>query len=97
MTWAFEFEDQPYFAGYRELATNGLDKPVLNAVPNVRHAGRPARRGNQFGALETEQVVREGVRAQPEINAIATRKAHEIEVLVWNYHDDDLPADAGIN
>ena len=30
VTWSFEFEDQPYFAGYRELATNGIDKPVLN-------------------------------------------------------------------
>ena len=30
MTWAFEFEDQPYFAGFRSLATNGIDKPVLN-------------------------------------------------------------------
>ena len=24
------FEDQPYFAGFRDLATNGIDKPVLN-------------------------------------------------------------------
>ena len=30
LTWAFEFEDQPYFAGFRDLATNGIDKPVLN-------------------------------------------------------------------
>jgi xylan 1,4-beta-xylosidase len=30
LTWAFEFEGQPYFDGYRTLATNGIDKPVLN-------------------------------------------------------------------
>ncbi|HEX2853889.1 MAG TPA: beta-xylosidase [Opitutaceae bacterium] len=30
LTWAFEFEDQPYFAGFRALATNGVDLPVLN-------------------------------------------------------------------
>src|SRR5581483_5610209 len=30
LTWAFEFEQQPYFAGFRTLATNGIDKPVLN-------------------------------------------------------------------
>ena len=30
LTWAFEFEGQPYFAGFRSLATNGIDKPVLN-------------------------------------------------------------------
>ena len=31
VTWAFEFENQPPFEGFRELATNGIDKPVLNA------------------------------------------------------------------
>jgi xylan 1,4-beta-xylosidase len=30
LTWAFEFEAQPYFAGFRDLATNGIDKPILN-------------------------------------------------------------------
>ena len=30
VTWAFEFEDQPYFAGFRVLASNGIDHPVLN-------------------------------------------------------------------
>src|SRR5262249_57080959 len=30
LTWAFEFEDQPYFAGFRVLASNGIDLPVLN-------------------------------------------------------------------
>lgn len=30
LTWAFEFEEQPYFAGFRVLATNDIDLPVLN-------------------------------------------------------------------
>jgi hypothetical protein len=30
LTWAFEFEGQPYFDGLRTLATNGVDKPILN-------------------------------------------------------------------
>ncbi len=30
VTWAFEFEDQPYFAGFRVLASNGIALPVLN-------------------------------------------------------------------
>ena len=25
---------------------------------------------------------------------IAARKEHEVEILIWNYHDDDLPAAA---
>lgn len=31
VTWAFLFEDRPWFDGFRDLATNGVDKAVLNA------------------------------------------------------------------
>jgi xylan 1,4-beta-xylosidase len=31
---------------------------------------------------------------QSDINAVATRHDHEIQILIWNYHDDDLPAAA---
>ena len=30
LTWSFEFEGKQYFEGFRTLATNGVDKPVLN-------------------------------------------------------------------
>ena len=30
ISWSFEFEDQKWFDGFRDLATNGVDKPVLN-------------------------------------------------------------------
>ena len=43
------------------------------------------------GALATDDVVNAGVGVQPDINAIAARKDREIEILIWNYHDDDLP------
>jgi xylan 1,4-beta-xylosidase len=43
VTWAFEFEDQPYFAGFRDLATNGVDKPVLNVF-------------RMFGLMEGDRV-----------------------------------------
>ena len=52
MTWAFEFEDQPYFDGFRDLATNGIDKPVLNVfrmfgmMTGKRLSRRQPRRGN---------------------------------------------------
>ena len=93
VTWAFEFEDQPYFAGFRELATNGVDKPVLNAFRMLGLLGDERLKVVSSGALATTEVVSTGVRAQPDINAIATRKdkGREIQILVWNYHDDDLP------
>jgi xylan 1,4-beta-xylosidase len=94
VTWAFEFEDQPYFDGFRDLATNGIDKPVLNVF---RMFGRMA---GEFvavessGALPLDTVRDNGVREQPDVNAIATRKERTVSVLVWNYHDDDVPAPA---
>jgi xylan 1,4-beta-xylosidase len=91
VTWAFEFEDQPYFAGFRELATNGVDKPVLNAFRMLGLLGDERVMASSSGGLAAEEVVRNGVRAMPDINVIATRKNHEIEILVWNYHDDDVP------
>ena len=39
VTWAFEFEDQPYFDGFRDLATNGIDKPVLNVFRMLGQMG----------------------------------------------------------
>ena len=91
VTWAFEFENQPYFAGFRELATNGVDKPVLNAFRMLGLLGNERVTVTSSGSLATEEVVRSGVRGLPEVNAIATRKNQEVEVLVWNYHDDDVP------
>jgi xylan 1,4-beta-xylosidase len=94
VTWSFEFEDEPYFAGFRELASNGLDKPVLNAFRMFGMLGGERVQVNSSAALSTDDVVLNGVRAQPDIKAIATRGDHEIQILIWNYHDEDLPAAA---
>lgn len=91
VTWAFEFENQPPFAGFRELATNGIDKPVLNAFRMLGLLGSERLWARSSGALPTESVIRAGVQGNPDINAIAARKQHEVEVIVWNYHDDDVP------
>jgi len=92
VTWAFEFEDQPFFEGYRTLATNGVDKPVLNAFRMFGLLGNERVDAVSSGSLSPEEIVRDGVRGQPDINVIATRKQNEVEILIWNYHDDDLPA-----
>jgi xylan 1,4-beta-xylosidase len=94
VTWSFEFEDQPYFAGFRELASNGLDKPVLNAFRMFGMLGDERVQVTSSAALSTDGVVANGVWTRPDINAVATRRDHEIQILIWNYHDDDLPAPA---
>ena len=91
VTWAFEFEGQPYFDGFRDLATNGIDKPVLN-VFRMLGMMRGARLAvTSSGGLPLDTVKDRGARGQPDVSALAARDARSITVLVWNYHDDDLP------
>ena len=94
LTWAFEFEDQPYFDGFRTLATNGIDKPVLNLfrMAGLMHGDRVE--AASTGRTSLDAILAEGVRGQPDVDALAVRSEHELSVLVWNYHDDDLPAAA---
>lgn len=94
VTWAFEFEGKQYFEGFRTLATNGIDKPVLNVF---RMAGLFS--GDRVLAASSSEVpagdiAKSGVRAQPDIDAFATKSAHEAAVMLWNYHDEDLPVPA---
>ena len=95
VTWAFEFEGQPYFAGFRELATNGIDKPVLNAFRMFGLLGQERVVSASSGALQSAQILASGVRDANDLNALATRRGrNEATILLWNYHDDDLPAPA---
>ncbi|MGC4102408.1 MAG: beta-xylosidase [Ferruginibacter sp.] len=88
VTWAFEFEGQPWFRGFRDLATNGVDKPVLNVF-------------RMFGQMEGNTIpvssnatynyasVRDSsVRGnQPDVNGIASAGNRSASILIWNYHD----------
>jgi xylan 1,4-beta-xylosidase len=92
LTWAFEFEDKQYFEGFRTLATNGIDKPILNLF---RMAG--LMRGDRVsftssGAAGLDAILQSGVTGAPDIGGLATRSDREVAVMVWNYHDDALPA-----
>jgi xylan 1,4-beta-xylosidase len=90
LTWAFEFEGQPYFDGFRTLATNGVDKPILNLF---RMEG--LMRGNRIeatssGAVSAASMLAKGVRENPDVDVLAAGDDHGISILVWNYHDDDV-------
>ena len=94
VTWAFEFEDQPYFAGFRDLATNGIDKPVLNVFRMLGRMLGDRVTVESSGALPLDLVRDTGVRDRSDVNALASRSERTIAILAWNYHDDDLPAPA---
>jgi xylan 1,4-beta-xylosidase len=94
VSWSFEFEDKPYFEGFRTLATNGIDKPVLNIF---RMAGLLS--GNRVEATSSAQVsvdaiLKDGVHESADIDAFATADTHQAAVMLWNYSDDDLAAPA---
>ena len=91
LTWAFEFEDQPYFAGFRSLATNGIDKPVLNVFRMYSKMSGKRLWINSSGAVELETILKEGVREKPDVSALATSDGDRICVMLWHYHDDDIP------
>jgi xylan 1,4-beta-xylosidase len=97
VTWAFEFEDQPAFVGFRELATNGIDKPVLNVFRMMGMLGGGGAGASWLatesgGGLPFSDVVENSVVGADDVNAVATRNGHEIDVLLWNYHDVDVAA-----
>ena len=94
VSWSFEFENQPWFAGFRDLATNGVDKPVLNVFRmfGMMKGKRVAVAGNRMYDLKT--FVDSSVRMQTDIGAIAALDKKSATIMVWNYHDEDKQ-DAG--
>lgn len=89
VSWSFEFENQPWFAGFRDLATNGVDKPVLNVFRmfGKMKGKRVDVTGNRMYDLKT--FVDSSVRKQTDIGAIAAKDKRSATVMVWNYHDED--------
>jgi len=90
-SWSFEFEGQPWFDGYRDLATNGIDKPVLNVF---RMYGLMS--GNRVDVVNPNQIpldsiLKNGVRQkQRDVHALAVANNKSTSIMVWNYHDADV-------
>lgn len=90
VTWSFEFENQPWFAGFRDLATNGVDKPVLNVF---RMFGQM--KGNRVETISNRMynlnsILDSSIRkTHTDIGALATKADKTAAVIVWNYHDED--------
>ena len=95
VNWSFEFEDQPWYAGFRDLATNGVNKPVLNVfrMLGMMAGQRVAVSGDL--AHTAESIRKDSVRGErTDVGALAAKSGRTLTVLVWNYHDDDKQ-DAG--
>ena len=80
LTWAFEFEDQPLFAGFRVLATNGIDLPVLNVFRMFGLMGGGAARGREHGRRRrSTRSCSDGVRGKPDV--VGARQPARSEAL----------------
>ena len=81
VSWSFEFENQPWFYGFRDLATNGVDKPVLNVFRmfGKMKGKRVEVTGNKMYplAVMVDSSVR---RSHTDIGALATEK---IYISMW--------------
>src|SRR5206468_265456 len=98
LTWAFEFENQPYFAGFRVLASNGIDLPVLNVFRMFGKMSGQRVAVTSTSEIPLETIMKDGVRAEPDVSAMASTDNGKFFVLVWHYHDDDVPGpDAAID
>ncbi len=105
LTWAFEFEDQAYFDGFRVLATNGIDLPVLNTFRMLSKMSGSRVAVTSSGEVPLDAILSGGgargaagavggVRDKPDVTALASLDANKLAVLVWHYHDDDVPGPA---
>ncbi|MES2827002.1 MAG: beta-xylosidase [Bacteroidota bacterium] len=91
VSWSFEFEDQPWFFGFRDLATNGVDKPVLNVFRMFGKMSGDRVQASSSRMYPLKLVMDSSVRGkQTDIGVLASKGANTAAVMIWNYHDADV-------
>jgi xylan 1,4-beta-xylosidase len=93
VSWSFEFENQPWFYGFRDLATNGVNKPVLNVFRmfGMMKGIRVETESNRMYHLQ--KILDSSVRGNTDIGALASKDKTAAAIMVWNYHDEDKQAE----
>jgi len=92
LSWAFEFEGKDYFEGFRTLSTNGIDKPILNVFRMAGLMSGERVRTSSTGQVPLSDILSSGVRKADDVDAFATKGSREAAVMLWDYHDEDVPA-----
>jgi xylan 1,4-beta-xylosidase len=89
VSWSFEFENQRWFGGFRDLATNGVDKPVLNVFRMFGKMKGQMLQINNPGKIPLQTIIDSSVRNRPDVDALATIDSRNMCIMLWNYHDDE--------
>jgi xylan 1,4-beta-xylosidase len=97
VSWSFEFENQPWFYGFRDLATNGVDKPVLNVFRmfGMMKGNRVQLNSNREYDLRPA-VDSSFLKPFTDISGMACKDIKEATVLLWSYHDNDIKGEVDI-
>ena len=94
LSWSFEFENRDYFEGFRDLSTNGIDKPILNffRMAALMKGQRVALSSD--GAVSLDDKLAAGVGERADVDGLATAASNEAAVMLWNYQDEEKSAPA---
>jgi len=90
LTWSFEFEDKPWFAGFRTLATNGVDLPVMNVFRMLGKMDGDRVLLESSGDLGVDEVTTKSVHDKDDVMGMASMAERRLSVMAWNYHDDEV-------
>ena len=93
LTWAFEYDNNPYFDKFRVLSTNAIDKPILNIFRMFGRMQAKRMEATSTGQYPLESIVAGSVRGDSDVGVLASIDEEEsiMAVMIWNYHDDALP------
>jgi len=92
VTWAFVFENQPWFDGFRVLSTRGVPLPVFNTFRMFSMLGERQLEVESPSSTRLYDIMERSVRGKtPDVDAFATRSSNSIQVLIWHYHDSGAP------
>jgi xylan 1,4-beta-xylosidase len=89
LNWSFEFENEPYFAGFRVLSSNGIDLPVLNVFRMLAKMSGARVSVNSSAGHSVDDIRARGV-GRPDVSAMASLDGDRLCVLIWHYADDDV-------
>lgn len=93
LTWAFVFDDYPFFNNFRVLATNQINKPILNIFRMFGKMQSNRLAATSTGQYSLESVVEGSIRGESDVGVLASINANKdkMAVMIWNYHDNALP------
>lgn len=93
LTWAFQFESHAYFDKLRVLSTRGINKPILNVFRLFGGMQDHKLQTTSTGQYALDSVVADSIQNESDVGVLASTSndSSTVTVMIWNYHDDDLP------